>query len=268
LTSTPNKPDSLFYTIEREPDNQCIYRRIKIDYSYGLGKIYSKEEIDKQKQSPSFKREYCCQYLGTIGNVFTPLQVDEVVKLGQEHKDIKISQYTLKTVGVDFGFSSSKTSIVMCEHIRDREDKIIVRYSEEFDKADPNAIADLLFDFHLKYYPNIRFLVDGSNRGCRQLVKIKFGESLEWDTKDASPETREIIPVNFATEHKQMLSHLHQMVAQKYLVISDEHDKLIISLRNAYANELLLDKEQTSYNDSFDALRLSLNGYNIELLTT
>lgn len=31
-----------------------------------------------------------------------------------------------------------------------------------------------------------------------------------------------------------------------------------------YAKELTLDKEQTSYSDSLDALRLSLQGYNIK----
>jgi hypothetical protein len=35
------------------------------------------------------------------------------------------------------------------------------------------------------------------------------------------------------------------------------------SIRTAYANELSLGKEQTSYDDSLDALRLSLKGYNI-----
>ena len=34
----------------------------------------------------------------------------------------------------------------------------------------------------------------------------------------------------------------------------------------AYANELSLDKEQTSHDDSLDALRLSLKGYNIKLI--
>jgi hypothetical protein len=72
-----------------------------------------------------------------------------------------------------------------------------------------------------------------------------------------------VIPVNFSTEHKQMLSHIHVTVSEKYLVIPEEHDKLIISLRRAYAKDLTLDKEQTSYDDLLDALRLSLKGYNI-----
>jgi len=39
---------------------------------------------------------------------------------------------------------------------------------------------------------------------------------------------------------------------------------LLTSMRTAWANELSLDKNQTSYNDLLDALRLSLKGYNIE----
>jgi len=43
-----------------------------------------------------------------------------------------------------------------------------------------------------------------------------------------------------------------------------KHDKLLTSLRTAYAEELNLKKEQTSYDDLLDALRLSLKGYNIK----
>jgi hypothetical protein len=265
LTSTPNRPGSLFDTIEREAENQCIYKRVKLPYDVGLGRIYTKEEIDKQRQSPSFKREFECQYLGTVGNVFAPQQVDAVVKLGQQYKDIAISQYTLKTIGFDPGFSSSASAAVMLEHVRDKEEKIILRYSQEWDHADPNYLANILWDLHVKYHPNIRFLCDGSNRAMINLLKIKFGEPLNWESsKKINPDSMEIIPVNFATEHKQMLSHLHQMVAQKYLVIPEEHEKLIISLKTAYANELSLNKEQTSYNDLIDGLRLALKGYQIK----
>ena len=42
-----------------------------------------------------------------------------------------------------------------------------------------------------------------------------------------------------------------------------KYEKLIISLRTAQAKEYSLDKQQTSYDDSLDALRLSLKGYSI-----
>ena len=70
-----------------------------------------------------------------------------------------------------------------------------------------------------------------------------------------------VIPINFMTEHKNMLSHLHLLINKEYLAIPKDYDKLIISLRTAYANEYSLDKEQTSYDDSLDALRLSCKMY-------
>jgi hypothetical protein len=54
------------------------------------------------------------------------------------------------------------------------------------------------------------------------------------------------------------------MVSKGYLAIPKQCEKLITSLRTAYANEYNLDKEQTSFNDSLDALRPSLKAYQIE----
>jgi len=58
MVSTPNAPDGLFEKIEKESESTCIYKRLFLDYTYGISKIYTREEIDKAKQSPSFDREY------------------------------------------------------------------------------------------------------------------------------------------------------------------------------------------------------------------
>ena len=42
-------------------------QRIFLDYTYGIGKIYTQEELEKAKASPSFEREYNLKYLGKIG---------------------------------------------------------------------------------------------------------------------------------------------------------------------------------------------------------
>jgi hypothetical protein len=78
-----------------------------------------------------------------------------------------------------------------------------------------------------------------------------------------SPQSNRVLPVNFLTDHKQMLTHLYLLVNKEYLAIPKEYDKLILSLRTAIANEYTLDKEQTSHDDLLDALRLSLKVYNI-----
>jgi hypothetical protein len=73
----------------------------------------------------------------------------------------------------------------------------------------------------------------------------------------------EILPTNFSTEHKQMLSHLQVLVTKGYLAIPQQNDKLITSLRTTYAKQLSLVKEETSYDDSLDALRLGLKVHEI-----
>ena len=80
-------PGSLFYKIEAEPEDTCIYKRLKLDYTYGLDKIYTEEEIERAKHSPSFDREYRCQFSGFIGNLFSPLQIDKVIELGEQYKE-------------------------------------------------------------------------------------------------------------------------------------------------------------------------------------
>jgi hypothetical protein len=82
MVSTPNAPGGLFERIEKEPEETSIYNRLKMDYTYGLDRIYSLEEIDKAKQSPSFEREYNLKYLGLIGNVFSAKDIDAALEKG------------------------------------------------------------------------------------------------------------------------------------------------------------------------------------------
>jgi hypothetical protein len=53
MVSTPNAPDGLFEHIEKEDEETCLYKRLLLDYTYGLGRIYTQEEIDKAKASPT-----------------------------------------------------------------------------------------------------------------------------------------------------------------------------------------------------------------------
>jgi hypothetical protein len=73
-----------------------------------------------------------------------------------------------------------------------------------------------------------------------------------------------VVPVNFGTEHRSMLSNLHVLVSEKYLIIPEEHKELIISLRTAFAKDLSLDKEATSYDDLLDSLRMSCIKWNLK----
>jgi len=58
-----------------------------------------------------------------------------------------------------------------------------------------------------------------------------------------------------------MLSNLHAVLSKGYLAIDKKYDKLITSLRTAYAKGLTLDKQQTSYDDLIDGFRLGLKPF-------
>ncbi|MFL6432927.1 MAG: DEAD/DEAH box helicase family protein, partial [Nitrososphaeraceae archaeon] len=85
MVSTPNAPDGLFERIEKEAEDICLYKRIFLDYTYGIGKIYTEYDIDKAKQSPSFEREYNLKYLDRIGNVFHTKDIEAAIEKGRKY---------------------------------------------------------------------------------------------------------------------------------------------------------------------------------------
>ena len=266
MVSTPNAPGGLFYNIEAEPEETCVYKRLKMDYHYGLGRIYTQEEIDKAKQSPGFDREYGLQYLGKQGNVFSEVQILKAIELGDKYKHLPINNFTIHSIGVDIEFGSSNTAVVVTEFLKEQGLTRVI-YTEEWEHGDPQAIVNLIFNLYLQYGTDNTFIfVDGSNRAFVNLAKVTFGESLNWEKSitKPSPNNLKVIACNFSTDHKQMLSHLAMMVSKEYLCIPKEYDRLIISLRTAYSTELSLDKERTSDSDSLDSLRLACRMYKMK----
>jgi hypothetical protein len=133
--------------------------------------------------------------------------------------------------------------------------------SHLIEKGDPNSIVNLCWDIWKQYgYMNTVFFIDGSNRAMVNLLKIRWQESLSWESNQSFGQNVRIRPVNFNTEHKNMLSNLHAVVSKGYLAIDKKYDKLITSLRTAYANELSLDKDQTSYSDLLDVIKAFIKG--------
>ena len=84
MVSTPNAPEGLFQRIEQEPEDSCLYKRIFLDYTRGLNRIYTEDEIRAAKASPSFEREYNLKYLGLIGNVFHVKDIEVAMEKGKQ----------------------------------------------------------------------------------------------------------------------------------------------------------------------------------------
>ena len=100
-----------------------------MDYQYGLDKIYTAAEIEKARMSPSFEREYCLKFSGKIGNLLSPLKIDTAIQTGNKLEHIPMNPYCIHSLGVDPGFGSSASGLVLTEHLKE-ENKIRVLYAE------------------------------------------------------------------------------------------------------------------------------------------
>jgi hypothetical protein len=275
MVSTPNAPDGLFERIEKESEDTCIYKRLFLDYTYGIGKIYTAEEIEKAKQSPSFEREYNLKYLGKIGNVFHTKDIEAAIEKGRKYNPDAIgsSYFTSKSMGIDPAYGSSAFGIVVTQWA----DGIVqILHAEEYHRPDYNEMLSIVYGLISKYDVD-KIYIDGANPYFIKSLKLQIGEEADYDKVIARYKSEKlgdnwsqdmrIVPVNFNTEHKAMLGHCKMILEQdggKIAINPDRFDKLITSLRTAVDNDGTLDKEATSYNDIFDAFRLALKFYHFE----
>ena len=277
FVSTPNAPDGLFERIEKEPEDTCLYKRLFLDYTYGINKIYSLEEIKKARASPSFEREYNLKYLGRIGNVFHTKDIEAAIGKGNKYNPdppeagsheylnyMALNNNTIK----DPAWGSSAFGIVITAVV----DGIVqVLYAEEYQRPDYNEMLHIVIGLIRKYHIE-KIYIDGANPSFIRSLKISLDEDPDYERAIARYKSQgfrnwedsawmKVVPVNFHTHHKEMLAHSKMLLERGNIAINPKFGKLITALRTAVDNEGTLDKEATSYNDIFDAYRLGLRCY-------
>jgi hypothetical protein len=269
MVSTPNAPGGLFERIERDENSK--YRKLFLDYTYGLGKIYDAEYIERKKLEPEFEREYNLKYLGHVGNVFHIHDIEIAIK-EYDIENEAINNYAVKSMGVDPGFGSSAFGIVVTRLVNG---KIQITFADEYERPDYNDMLSKIIGLISRY--NIDHIyVDGANPEVVSNLKRGIGERSRPEQYSHLIERArkygrglenymKVIPVHFAREHKELLAHSKMALEKGCLEIHPQFDKLRIALRTAFENgEGILDKEATSHDDIFDAFRLSLKYYRID----
>jgi hypothetical protein len=275
MVSTSNAPDGLFERIEKESEDTCLYKRLFLDYTYGIGKLYTAEEIEKAKQSPSFEREYNLKYLGRIGNVFHTKDIEAAIEKGRKYNPDEFNPYyfTSRSMGIDPAWGSSAFGIVVTQWV---DNHIQILHAEEYSRPDYNEMLSTVYSLMSKYNVD-KVYIDGANPSFIRSLKLQIGEDADYDKVITRyrlekmsgnwSQDMKIVPVNFNSEHKAMLGHCKMILEderRKIAINPDRFDKLITSLRTAVDNDGVLDKESTSYNDILDAFRLALKFYRYE----
>jgi hypothetical protein len=148
MVSTPYKPGDVFETIDREQSG--VWNKLSFHYTVGLNKIYNPEDIEKEKNQPYFRREFCLAYSVGTGNVFIEETLQHAEELGREYNN-KDNPYTPKAMGIDEGFGSSKTAFTVIEYI----DNIVhVIYSKQFENSSTEQMVDHAWNLIRKYNLN------------------------------------------------------------------------------------------------------------------
>ncbi len=214
MVSTPNAPEGLFERIEKESEDTCLYKRIFLDYTYGIGKIYTAEEIEKAKQSPSFEREYNLKYLGKIGNVFHTRDIESAIEKGRKYNPDNFNPYyfTSSSMGIDPAYGSSAFGIVVTQWV---DNHIQILHAEEYHRPDYNEMLSLVYGLISRYQVD-KIYIDGANPSFVKSLKLQIGEEADYDKVIArykaegfgdATKDMVIVPVNFNKEHKAMLGH-------------------------------------------------------------
>ena len=133
----------------------------------------------------------------------------------------------------------------------------------------------LLDKYNIKFDNSCRIFVDAANPSFISTLKQAVNEDPDYTKqiqyyKHNYPSIYDlqflqhnmfVIPVPFSKEHKNMLAHCKELLEYQngYVTIQPRYNKLITGLRTAVENgEGMLDKDATSFDDCFDAFRMSL----------
>jgi hypothetical protein len=264
--STPQKIGDWLYEIKQQPEEERFYHLMELSYKVGLGKIYSEQEIELQKKSLSFEKEYNLNFNTSLDAIFNTQDIDAVVNDPYVIEDVPTTS-TTHWIGIDPGFSTSKFGIVC---IRWRDNKIEVVYESETEHADLEAVREQIHSL-IQHWRACRVFIDSSSISLIRTLCKDYGEPdctlYPDETKDKLLMTTScrqpmIHSVNFRTKHKIMLELLHKVVSTRQIRILPQFRSVITALRTATnkpnADIWDLDKSLTSSNDVLDALRLSL----------
>ena len=282
MVSTPNEPNSLFHKIEQmKSDEEAGFKRIQYLYERGLGKIYEPSFIEAEKEQPYFKREYEGQYAYGVGTLFNEPQILECERIGREidariqHLRRSIRDASRKSLGIDIGWGSSRTALVLTEWV---ENTIRVLYCEQFNRPDYDSMVkqcySLIREHSLDNGTN-KVFIDGSAPSFITSLKRIVGEEPDYLKLIAMAKQSEsdpvyfmnIVPVNFSQRNQAMLDNTKRIVDKHSLAINPDtsqgHKDLLTDLRIAKnkPDSFKLDKSAENKMDLFDALRLALEYY-------
>lgn len=277
LICTPGyKLDGFAYKLFNDPDeSKILYKRQFLDYTLGINKMFSQQDIDLLKQrSLSFDTEFNLKWGGFLysGNIFTTEKINSCIipKLDFDEEILKKSAIS---VGVDPAYSLEGSSFAFtCLAVVN--DKVYVTDSFNQKGLDFSASVEKLFNtLSLRYdwyqrNNRIKIYVDAAFPSFIRSACAYAGDQEEYEKQleyahhnKIPPESlMQVIPIPFATQGSSMMQNIITLISDGKVKIPSKFESLIQDLRQAKLKQNLnLDKSMFSM-DSLDSFRLACRG--------
>jgi hypothetical protein len=153
--STPGAIGSLMHQIHLAPESQTPFHKVYIDWRQVVGKLFSREEIEEaMRTNVAFEREMNLVFGFATGNVFSPIRIEDMVQRGQEleqNRNGVVPYESIKALGVDPGYSSSRFGIVMAQLTIQPSGIVEIVYAEEHEDADFNEMIAEIISIYRTY---------------------------------------------------------------------------------------------------------------------
>lgn len=262
FASSPSQPSDLMDQIWQQPEDECAWRRLKMDWRYGENLIYSQADLARIRGSSSWKREMELGWSPKSGSTFLQSDIERAKSI---EYDISPLYGNERTIAVDP--ASGTTGIVVTEA---RDGDIYVLKAEEVTRAMHETLADHVYELWHEYGPISKLYIDNSAVTFVKTMRGILGEPIDYMTQikelkaaHAKYELNMVCePVFFTLQNKrEMLGLLKQVLEEGHLRIHPSFDKLLLFLHSCTDTELVVDKLSTPHDDIGDALMMNLRNY-------
>jgi hypothetical protein len=228
-------------------------------------------DSERERDPIAFRRNYQAEFIAMGGNVFSVGDIEAAIELGKQLEDkygLKPSRDASKSLGADPGFGSSNFGECVVQQI-DGVLQVILADEEKLSSDSKTWTSDSAFQGHVRKVKEIyqrmvawnidKAMLDGSNASFVRNLKLEFNERTDYENLPEEQHSRMTVqPVAFGKYHKEMLGHTESLMQRHWVAISPKFTKLIDACRTATAVDGKLDKENTLYDDLFDAFRLAV----------
>jgi hypothetical protein len=266
LASSPSQPNDLMDQIFRQPEEECAWRRLKMDYRFGENTIYTPADIARIRGTSSWSREMLLRWVQKVGSSFSQ---SDIARAKAQVYDTTPTFGIERTIAVDPGWSSSPAGLIVAEL---RNGFITILRAEEKGRVTYEDLSEYVYELWHTYQPVSKLFIDSSQVAFIKTMKQILGEDPNYteaikfykSQKLSYAQNMRIEPCYFTTENKRTwMSQLRQALEQGLIMIHpQEHELLLNAMSQCEDVEgIVANKQHLPHNDVLDACFMIMRNY-------